>query len=170
MCPGSPSFVLNAATFDPPVSLRGPSCPDIPLLVLSFPALDASLSIQSSFQLELATPVAACARLGSFYALSVITVANLESFPFVHSVACLDPTPSAPDPAGLNLSLSLRSFSCTGSSLAVLGLTAGSLLLVLSSSHLDATSLSRSTSHLDFLMPLFDVAKLELPLPARSFA
>ena len=152
------------------MSLRGPACPDSSLVAMSYAALDASLLIQSFLQLDPAISVAACARLGFLYALSVLSVANMGSFPFVHNVVCLDLSPSVLDHAHLGLSLSLQSFSCPESAPACFKPASGSFLFVSFLSHLDATSLSRGSVYLDLFLPMFDLAILEPSLLARAYA
>lgn len=105
-----------------------------------------------------------------FNALSVLSVAKMGSFPFVRNVVCLDLPPSVSDHAQLGLSLSLKSFSCPESALACFKPTSGSFLFVSFLSHLDATSLSRGSVHLDLFLPMFDLAILEPPSLARAYA
>ena len=167
---GSPLSTCTMHVPGSPLLLRGLSCLDTPSFVMSSAASDASLPVQSFLQLGFTILAVGCARLGSFYALSVVSLANLDPFLFVHTVARLGSSLSGLDSVGLGFSMSLQSFCHPDFSLACLRPTVDSVLSIASSSHMGASSFSRGFSCVDASSLVLAPAKSESPPLTRARA
>lgn len=167
---GSPLSICTMHAPGSPFLVRGLSCLDTPSFVMSSAASDASLPVQSLLQLGFTILAVGCARLGSFYALSVESLASLDIFLFVHTVARLGSALSGLDSVGLGFLTSLQSFCHPDLSLACLRSTVDSVLSIASSSHMGASLFSRGFSCVDTSSLVFEPTKLESPPLTRARA